>query len=132
MDDIGRWLAALRLGQYTELFRRKEIDLESITLLTDRDLEEMGVALGPRKRILAAIASLPPASFSVPMQTDTPVAERRHLTILFCDMVASTEYADNLDPEDFQRLMEKFLQTCSAVVQHHKGLVASYQGDAVK
>ena len=132
MDDIGRWLAALGLSQYTQSFRRKEIDLESITLLTDRDLEEMDVALGPRKKILAAIASLPPASFSVPTQTDTPVAERRHLTILFCDMVASTEYADNLDPEDFQRLMEKFLQTCSAVVQRHRGLVATYHGDAVK
>jgi class 3 adenylate cyclase/tetratricopeptide (TPR) repeat protein len=132
MDDIGRWLTALGLGQYTESFRRKEIDLESITLLTDRDLEEMGVALGPRKKILAAIALLPPAFFSVPMQTDTPVAERRHLTILFCDMVASTEYADNLDPEDFQRLMEKFLQTCSVVVQRHRGLVATYHGDAIK
>jgi hypothetical protein len=84
MDDIGPWLTALGLGQYTDSFRRKEIDLESITLLTDRDFEEMGVALGPRKKILAAIASLPLASFSVP-------PERRHLTIVFCDMVASTE-----------------------------------------
>jgi class 3 adenylate cyclase/tetratricopeptide (TPR) repeat protein len=132
MDDIGPWLTALGLGHYTESFRSKEIDLESIALLTDRDLEEMGVALGPRKKILAAIAALPPASFSVPMRTDMPVVERRHLTILFCDMVASTEYADNLDPEDFRRLMEKFLQTCSAVVQRHKGLVASYLGDALK
>jgi class 3 adenylate cyclase/tetratricopeptide (TPR) repeat protein len=132
MDDIGPWLTALGLGQYTESFRRKKIDLESITLLTDRDFEEMGVALGPRKKILAAIASLPLASFSVPVQTNTPVAERRHLTIVFCDMVASTEYADGLDPEDFQRLMENFLQTCSAVVRRHKGLVASYHGDAVK
>lgn len=132
MDDIGPWLTALGLGHYAESFRRKEIDLESIALLTDRDLEEMGVALGPRKKILAAIASLPRASLSAPKQTDLPVAERRHLTILFCDMVASTEYADNLDPEDFLRLMEKFLQTCSAIVQRHKGLVASYLGDAVK
>ncbi|MDX8434674.1 adenylate/guanylate cyclase domain-containing protein [Mesorhizobium abyssinicae] len=60
------------------------------------------------------------------------VAERRYLTILFCDMVGSTEYADRLDPEDFQRLIETFLQTCSSVVRRHKGVTASYIGDAIQ
>ncbi|BCG96538.1 ATP-binding protein [Mesorhizobium sp. 131-2-1] len=60
------------------------------------------------------------------------VAERRYLTILFCDMVGSTEYADRLDPEDFQRLIESFLQTCSSVVRRHKGVTASYIGDAIQ
>ena len=65
------------------------------------------------------------------MQTGVPTAERRHLSILFCDMVASTEYADRLDPEDFRRLVQTFLQTCSEVILRHHGLVASYIGDAV-
>ena len=131
MDDIAPWLMALGLEQYIEIFRKHEIDLQSVTLLSDRDLLEMGVALGPRKKILAAIASLP-AGISGAVQTDTPAAERRHLTILFCDMVGSTEYADRLDPEDFRRLVERFLQTCDVAVQRHKGSVASYIGDAVE
>jgi predicted ATPase/class 3 adenylate cyclase len=132
MDDIAPWLMALGLEQYIQIFRKHEIDLQSVTLLSDRDLQEMGVALGPRKKILAAIASLPRAGISGAVQTDTPAAERRHLTILFCDMVASTEYADRLDPEDFRRLVERFLQTCDVAVQRHKGSVASYIGDAVE
>lgn len=61
-----------------------------------------------------------------------PLAERRYLTILFCDIVGSTEYADRLDPEDFQRLIESFLRTCSSVVRRYKGVTASYIGDAVQ
>jgi class 3 adenylate cyclase/tetratricopeptide (TPR) repeat protein len=107
------------------------IDLESITLLSERDLADLGITLGPRKKILNAITLLPRAGVPGPAHTNMPGAERRHLTILFCDMVASTEYADSLDPEDFRRLVETFLRICNAVVQCHKGLVASYIGDAV-
>src|SRR5688572_16638969 len=116
MDNIGPWLTALGLEEYIDVFRSQEIDLKSVALLSDRDLQEMGIALGPRRKILSAIASLPSAGLSRPAQTDMRAAERRYLTILFCDMVASTEYADRLDPEDFRSLLERFLQTCSAVV----------------
>jgi class 3 adenylate cyclase/tetratricopeptide (TPR) repeat protein len=67
-----------------------------------------------------------------PLGAELPAAERRHLTILFCDMVDSTNYADRLDPEDFRRLMEGFLQSCSAVIRRHKGVTASYIGDAIQ
>ncbi len=105
MDDIGPWLTALGLEQYVETFRSQEIDLQSVTLFSDRDLQEIGVPIGSRKKILNAIASLPPAGFSGRVQTDMPAAERRHLTVLFCDLVASTENADGRDPEDFRQLM---------------------------
>ena len=131
MDDIGPWLTALGLEQYIDTFRKQELDLQSITLLSDRDLEAIGVALGPRKKILTAIKLLPQFGFSGPEHSDIPGAERRYLTVLFCDMVASTEYADHLDPEDFRRLLEGFLHACSEVLKRHKGLVASYIGDAV-
>lgn len=131
MDDIGWWLRALGLEQYIETFRSQQVDLQSVTLLSDRDLKEMGIALGPRKKILSAIASLPPTGFPGPPQTGMPAAERRHLTVIFCDLVASTEYADRLDPEDFRELVERFLQTCNEILQRHRGLVASYVGDAV-
>jgi len=69
---------------------------------------------------------------SPPAGPGSPGAERRHLTILFCDMVDSTGYADRLDPEDFRRLVERFLQSCSAIIQRHKGVTASYIGDAIQ
>ncbi|RWD93873.1 adenylate/guanylate cyclase domain-containing protein [Mesorhizobium sp.] len=75
---------------------------------------------------------VPLASPILPGSPAKSVAERRYLTILFCDMVGSTEYADRLDPEDFQRLIESFLQTCSSVVRRHKGVTASYIGDAIQ
>lgn len=75
---------------------------------------------------------VPLASPILPGSPAKSVAERRYLTILFCDMVGSTEYADRLDPEDFQHLIESFLQTCSSVVRRHKGVTASYIGDAIQ
>jgi len=75
---------------------------------------------------------LPSASPFLFGSAAAPAAERRHLTILFCDIVGSTEFADRLDPEDFQRLIESFLHTCSAVILRHKGVMASYIGDAIQ
>ncbi len=130
-DNIGPWLTALGLQQYAKAFRKRDIDLRRVRFLSDLDLQEMGIPLGPRLEILNAIASLAPANAAIAVQTGVPTAERRHLSILFCDMVASTEYADQLDPEDFRRLVQTFLQTCSEVIRRHHGLVASYIGDAV-
>ena len=130
MFDIGPWLTALGLERYIDSFRRHEIDLHNLALMSNADLKQVGVSLGARRTILKAVQ--PSAGLLRPEHVDSPVAERRHLTVLFCDMVASTEYADRLDPEDFGRLVETFLQSCSAVVRRHRGLVASYIGDAVK
>ena len=130
MEDIGPWLTALGLEHYLETFRRHEIDLPGLTLLSEADLERIGVSLGARRKILSALASaIRPPPLAGP---NLRVAERRHLTVLFCDMVGSTEYADRLDPEDFRRLVETFLHNCSEVVRRQRGLVASYIGDAVK
>src|SRR3546814_781937 len=131
MADRDSWLKVLGLEQYIESVRKEEVDLQGLALLSERDLKEMGVALGPRKKILNAIALSPLAEIAKPKSTGSSAAERRHLTILFCDIVASTEYADSLDPEDFRRLVERFLNTCSTIVQGHRGQLASYIGDAI-
>src|SRR5271155_5571744 len=95
--DVGDWLRSLGLGQYEALFRENEIDAEVLADLTDGDLEKLGVPMGHRKRLLKAIASLgstetavkPPAP--VALQTSTEyAAERRQLTVMFCDLVGST------------------------------------------
>jgi len=94
--DVGDWLRSLGLGQYETLFRQNDIDAEVLSELTEGDLEKFGVSFGHRKRLLKAIASLgstetaaKPAA-PVALQTSTDAAERRQLTVMFCDLVGST------------------------------------------
>src|ERR1700688_800283 len=106
--DVGDWLRSLGLGQYEALFRENEIDAEVLPELTDGDLEKIGVPLGHRKRLLKAVATLSAAedvakpTSSGPTQPFTDAAERRQLTVMFCDLVGSTALSAQLDPEDLR------------------------------
>ena len=93
--DVGGWLRSLGLGQYEALFRASEIDAEILPELTEIDLEKLGVPLGHRKRLLRAISGLPVRDASAAPSASigaTPhdAAERRQLTVMFCDLVGST------------------------------------------
>src|SRR5690242_15261747 len=94
--DIETWLRGLGLQQYLAVFRDNAIDVELLPELTDADLEKLGVLLGHRKRLLKAIATLAattPVVKATPVRLAPPrtdVAERRHLTVMFCDLVGST------------------------------------------
>src|SRR6516162_3048912 len=97
--DVGGWLGTLGLGQYEALFRANEIDADILPELTDADLEKLGVPLGHRKRLLRAISGLGApgalAQTSAAPSTTTAAkppdaAERRQLTVMFCDLVGST------------------------------------------
>jgi hypothetical protein len=93
----------LGLERYEPAFRESEITIAVLPELTDADLKELGLPLGPRKLLLRAIASLPLRSASEPTPASTTAsreAERRQLTVLFCDLVGSTELSAQLDPED--------------------------------
>src|SRR5271154_3623686 len=102
--DIADWLRSLGLGQYEALFRQNDIDAEVLSELTDGDLEKFGVSFGHRKRLLKAIASLGPTETAAkpaapaPPQTSPDAAERRQLTVMFCDLVGSTAMSARLDP----------------------------------
>lgn len=127
MSDVRRWLAGLGLGQFADKFDGAQIDFESLPLLTEKDLRELRIPVGPRRKLVAAIAKMrKPASAH---EVRNPV-ERRQLAIMFCDMVGSTEFASRLDPEDFSQLTQVYLSRCSALAKSHGGLVANYVGDA--
>src|SRR5208337_3876098 len=113
--DVGGWLRGLGLDRYEEKFRDNNIDLDALPQLTADDLKDIGVsAVGDRRRLLAAIAALagakPPSD--VPASSLTPAppkgpqvsAERRPITVMFCDLVGSTVLASKLDPEDWRNL----------------------------
>jgi len=127
--DIGRWLRGLGLQQYEPSFHENAIDAETLPDLTEADLEKLGVLLGHRKRILRAIEDLhaaPPAAAASGRR-----AERRQLTVMFCDLVGSTELSSRLDPEDLREVIAAYHRSVTDVVRSLDGFVAKYMGDGV-
>src|SRR5215831_18704196 len=94
MTGITEWLASIGLSEYAQPFADNAIDLSVVRELTEQDLKDLGVPLGHRRKMLRAIAELDPA----PPTRDE--AERRLLTVMFCDLVGSAALAARLDPED--------------------------------
>jgi class 3 adenylate cyclase len=143
VGDIEQWLRRYGLDQYASVFAENDIDEDVLSDLTDQDLRELGVSLGHRKRLLKAIAALtsspsPAPSLgggTVPPHLATPraniEAERRHLTVMFCDLVGSTKLATRLDPEDLRGVLRRFHETCAEAVRSFDGFIAKYMGDGI-
>ena len=97
MQQIADWLKKLGMSEYTERFAKNDIEIDNLTELTDRDLERLGVSLGHRRRILRAIRELGGPAQAAPQTAAAPDphdrAERRQLTVMFCDLVGSTGLA---------------------------------------
>jgi len=136
--DVAEWLRGLGLEQYVPAFRDNDIDGEVLRRLTADDLRELGVAsIGHRRRLLDAIAAIDggrPAPEVLPLRATTTVsseAERRQLTVMFCDLVGSTELSARLDPEDLRAVIAAYHRTVADVVRSFDGFVAKYMGDGV-
>src|ERR1700678_4434981 len=130
--DVGDWLRSLGLGQYEVAFRHSEIDAEVLPELTDTDLEKLGVPLGHRKRLLKAIAGLSvPAGGSSPSAAavsgrKADAAERRQLTVMFCDLVGSTAMSARLDPEDMRGIVGVYHRCWANRIGHCGGFVDTW------
>ncbi len=135
MQPISEWLSSLGLAQYAAVFEDNGIDLEALPMLSEGELEQLGVLLGHRKKVLKAIAKLDDAPVAAPSTSDplldTHVAERRQLTVMFCDLVGSTELSQKLDPEALRELMRTYQQTCGQIIEKYEGHVAQYLGDGL-
>src|SRR6516225_8410038 len=110
MPEIAEWLKTLGMSEYAERFTENGIDVSVLSHLTDQDLKDIGVLLGHRRKLLAAIAELSgtaPKVLQSALVEAKPhdVAERRQLTVLFCDLVGSTALASRLDPEDLREII---------------------------
>ena len=141
--DVRAWLESLELGKYTEIFAENDIDFRALPHLDRDDLKELGVSLGHRKVILAAIKALddtqeteeaalprssPPAGSATAV---TGEAERRQLTVMFCDLVGSTALSTKLDPEDLREVLRAYQDACAKVIAQYDGYIAKYMGDGV-
>jgi class 3 adenylate cyclase len=138
--DVGDWLRSLGLGQYEAAFFDNAIDGKVLPKLTTEDLRELGVAsVGHRRTILSAIAELstapaPPVAASRTAQPESPgldAAERRQLTVMFCDLVGSTAMSARLDPEDMRAIIGAYHKCCATLIAANGGFVAKYMGDGV-
>lgn len=151
MDDIADLLARLGLGRYTDAFAAAAvIDLDTLRLLTEDDLKELGLPLGHRRKLGAALthgggSSITPATPPQPVAmlepsprvaaerpaADRLVPERRHLTVLFCDLVGSTELTQRLDPEDMGRVVRAYQDAAAGAIGRFGGFVDQLLGDGV-
>jgi class 3 adenylate cyclase len=143
--DLGEWLKGLGLGQYEATFREHEIDADVLPDLTEADLEKIGLSLGARKRLMKGIAglvskeALPSAGRPAPLPEaslraclrHTDLAERRPVTVMFCDLVGSTTLASRLDAEDWRNLVSAYLDAASDSVTQMGGRVAKKLGDGL-
>jgi len=134
MDEIGKWLGELGLPEYAQLFVKHDIDFSVVRELDDGDLKDLGISLGHRRRLLRAIADLdkPPSApvpVSVPLQHD--LAERRQLTVMFCDLAGSTALSTQLDPEDMREVIRSYQDVCTAVIRSYDAFLAKYMGDGI-
>jgi len=131
--DIGQWLRGLGLQSYEQTFRDNGIDLDVLPRLTVDDLKEIGVlAVGHRRKILDAIGRLAStASADEPDPKVAHYAERRQLTVMFCDLVGSTALSTRLDPEEMQELLRAYHSRVEEVVRECRGYIAKYMGDGV-
>ena len=135
MRDIAEWLASIGLSEYAQRFADNAIDLSVIRDLTEQDLKDLGVLLGHRRKILRAIAELDGGA-PAPAETATEPAprdeaERRQLTVMFCDLVGSTALSVRLDPEDMRAVIASYHVCIGAVIGRYQGMIARYMGDGV-
>jgi class 3 adenylate cyclase/predicted ATPase len=129
--EVAEWLRKLGLEQYEPAFRANEIDARVLPSLTAEDLKDLGVNLvGHRRRLLDAIAALGTEA-RAPSDAPAAAAERRQLTVMFCDLVGSTELSARLDPEDLREVIGAYHRAVADVVRGFDGFVAKYMGDGV-
>src|ERR1700678_3306511 len=141
MSDLRGWLRAQNLEQLAETFEANDIDIDILSELTDGDLEKLGVSIGNRRRLLKAISegtAKSPESKAASTEalgafapSEATGAERRQVTVLFCDMVGSTALSEAVDPELLGNLIRRYQDVTAGAIGRYGGFVAKFMGDGV-
>src|SRR5262249_17138733 len=139
---IGNWLRDLGFARYETTFAENAIDADELADLTEADLEKVGIPLGDRKRLIKAIQALQPNPSSALImstlkahaltgQARLAAAERRHLTVMVCDLVDSTAISARLDPEDMCAVIDAYHAACARITLSYEGLVPDFRGAGI-
>src|SRR5260370_28489634 len=140
--DVGGWLRDLGLERYEPAFIENAIEGDVLPELTEGDLKKLGIPLGDRKRLIRAIKAMAagsPSAFATSAvggneqsgQAGMAGAERRHLTVMICDLVGSTALSARLDPEDMRAVMDAYHAACARIVQAYDGFLGDFRGDGI-
>ena len=140
--DVGSWLRNLGFGHYEPAFIENKIDSDVLPDLTEGDLEKLGIPLGDRKRLIKAIRAMVAGSHPAAITSEiggdaqsglprAAAAERRHLTVMICDLVGSTALSARLDPEDMGAVMDAYHAVCARIVQIYDGFLGDFRGDGI-
>jgi class 3 adenylate cyclase/tetratricopeptide (TPR) repeat protein len=139
MSEVRKWLTGIGLAQYADAFEANDIDMDLLKEVDEQALKDIGISsTGHRLRIRKAIAKLVgastgeanPSNVSEPERQAT-TAERRQLTVMFCDLVGSTTLSARLDPEDMREIIGAYHRCCAEAITKAGGFVAKYMGDGV-
>jgi len=139
-EDVTKLLAELGLNRYAEVFAANDVDLDVLRDLDEGDLERLGLSLGHRKKLMRAVAELPAMPVAAPVAaTEIPgagkpaaaAAERRQLSVVFCDLVGSTELSRRLDPEDMRDVLRSYQNAVGREVTRFNGHIAKFMGDGI-
>ena len=137
MQQIADWLEKLGMSEYAQRFTENGISVAALRHLTDQDLKDIGVLLGHRRIMLAAIGDLAGAPPTVPKPVAAAepkpqdAAERRQVTVMFSDLVGSTALSARMDPEDLREVISAYQKCVAETVTRYGGFVAKYMGDGV-
>ena len=137
MQQIVDWLKTLGMSEYVEGFAENGVNVAALPHLTDQDLKDIGVLLGHRRVMLAAISKLAGAAPATPEPTaraepkPQDTAERRQVTVMFSDLVGSTALSARMDPEDLREVISAYQKSVAETVRRFGGFVAKYMGDGV-
>lgn len=139
MSDIEGWLSGLKLEKYITTFVEAEIDVLTLPYLTDEDLKELGLPLGPRRKMIEAIKHLDNGvaeGLTVPFDHTATIsaptrAERRQVTILFADIVGYTKMTSEVDAEEVHKILGTFFDAVDAIIREFGGTVDKHVGDSV-
>jgi class 3 adenylate cyclase/tetratricopeptide (TPR) repeat protein len=149
IGNITDWLENIGLGRYAAVFAENDVDFRAVLELTEADLKELGLSLGHRKILLKAIAALADAESAALAKTPmvphldtqqsqapeqkiaTGQGERRHLTVMFCDLVGATALSASMDPEEWGAILAEYRRLTTGEVERFGGYIAQYLGDGV-
>jgi class 3 adenylate cyclase/predicted ATPase len=125
---VEDWLRSIELGHYIDSFRAERIEHAQLRDLTEDDLKELGLTIGERRRFRRAVLELQP---DPPPPPPTTLAERRPLTIVFIDLVGSSELGELLEPEDLMEVIRRYRDACGATIRRYGGSIARQVGDGI-
>lgn len=132
-DILDQWLAEHGLSQYVGAFRDNDVTFDVLSELSDDDLVTLGVSLGHRKKLRAALETRAPRRAR--LHTAAALAdrrdERRLLTVMFADLAGSTRIAEELDPEVVRELLRAYRISVGAAIVRYDGHIANFVGDGI-